>query len=137
MNLKSIFTTNAIISFCFGVGFMAIPGFILKIICLPTDSEGEYLTRFLGIMIFGLSVLVFKARNISDPIAIRAILTFLVLCYGLMLCFHVPGQLFFSKGNIMLWALDIVHVVFVGIYTSFLLKQEDELVDRIQIEEAI
>ena len=88
-------------------------------------------------MIFGLSVLVLKARNISDPVAIRAILTFLFICYGLMLCFHVPGQLFFGKGNIMLWAVDIIHVALAGIYASFLLREEDELVDRIQIKETI
>ena len=132
MKLKSVFTVNAILSFCFGVGFMAIPGFVLKIIGLPTDPEGEYLTRFLGIMIFGLSVLVFKARNISDPTALRAIISFLFICYGLMLCFHVPGQLFFGKGNIMLWSVDIIHVVLAGIYASFLFKREDELVERIQ-----
>ena len=133
MKLKSIFTVNAILSFCFGVGFMIIPGFVLKVIGMETDPEGLYLTRFLGIMIFGLSILVFMARKIDDPTAIRAILTFLFVCYGLMLCFHVPGQLFFGKGNIMLWVVDVIHVALAGIYASFLFKSEDELIERIQV----
>lgn len=85
-------------------------------------------------MIFGVSVLVFMACEVTDPTAIRAILAFLFVCYGLMLCFHVPGQLFFGKSNIMLWVVDVIHVALAGFYASFIFKGEDELIERIQVE---
>jgi hypothetical protein len=88
-------------------------------------------------MVFGLSILVFMARKVTDAEGIKAILSFLFACYILMLCFHVAGQLFFNKGNIMLWVVDILHISFALIYANFLFRSEGNLNQRNQIEKPV
>jgi len=123
MKVKPVFVVNSILAFLFGIGFMVIPAFLLNMIGFSIDADGPLLMRFFGILIFGISILTYSARNIEDSNARKSIILFLFVVYTLMPIFHIAGQVFFNKGNIMLWSVNVIHIAFAVIYAYFLFKK--------------
>ena len=88
MKIRPIFIVNSIIATVFGLGFMFIPDFLWSLLGFSTEADGPLAMRFFGIMVLGVGVLTFSARNAPDSISRKAIVLFLFTIYTLIPIFH-------------------------------------------------
>ncbi len=116
MKIRPIFIVNSIVATVFGLGFMFIPGFIFGLLGFSTEADGPLAMRFFGIMVLGVGVLTFSARNSPDNISRKAIVISLFTIYTLMPIFHFWTIFGLGKGNIMLWSVIVLHGIFAILY---------------------
>jgi len=127
MKLRNLFIVNAILAALFGVGFMVVPSFLFNLLGFSIEADGPLAMRYMGIMVFGVSVLTFSARNSEDSQARRAIVLSLIIIYSLLPIFHIGTQLFLGKGNIMLWGMNILHIAFAILYGIAYFRKTERL----------
>lgn len=113
--------TNSILAFVFGIGFMTIPDFILDLIGFSDEADGPLMGRFFGIVIFGIGILTYNARNKELAEIKQTIVLFLFFVYGVMDIFHF---IFADLTNLMLWSVILVHTIFAALYANFYFRRE-------------
>ena len=124
MKIKTVFLITSILSFLFGLGFLITPGFFCRMLDFAQEGDGPVAMRFAGILILGISILVFRARYSTDIRSLKIIATYLAATYSMMLIFHLVLQIFFNIGSILLWAVDALHLAFALYYWIFAVKAE-------------
>ena len=83
MNLKTVFTANAIVALVFGLSFMIIPGTVASLYGNGLTDAGLYVARLFGAVIFGYCILTWLARNAEESEARKAIVTSLFISWGI------------------------------------------------------
>jgi len=127
MKIRTLFSVNSILATFFGLGFMLIPDFLFNLLGFSTDADGPLAMRFFGIMVFGVGVLTFLARDSGDSQARRAIILALFVVYTLMPILHIGTQLVLGKGNLMLWGVNVLHIAFAIAYGYFFFRKKQDL----------
>jgi hypothetical protein len=122
MKIRPYFIVTSILATLFGLGFMFMPGFLTDMINFGTEGDGPLAMRFFGIMVLGLGVLTFRALDLEDPKAQKAIALPLSVVYTLMSIFHIWAIFTLGVGNLMLWSIVVLHAVFAVIYGIFAFK---------------
>src|SRR4030066_1066579 len=100
MKLKTLILIMAIFCLIWGAGFILLPLFFWSLYGLTLDVDGVYMSRQLGVVFFMLGMILWLARKVQDPVALRAIAAGLfignTIGLGAMLITH------FSAGTRML-----------------------------------
>ena len=121
--MKTLFIITFILALIFGLGFIFMPEFLLSMIGFSVDADGPLVARFFGILVFGISVLTFAARNSEYSIARQAIVLSLFVSYALMTVIHVLFFFAFNKGNMMLWSVIVIHALLSIAYGKFYFRK--------------
>jgi hypothetical protein len=127
MKIRTLFIANSILATFFGLGFMLIPDYLFNLLGFSTAADGPLAMRFFGIAVFGIGVLTFSARDSEDSQARRAIILMLFVVYSLMPILHIGVQLILGKGNLMLWGVNVIHIVFAMAYGYFFFRKKQDL----------
>jgi hypothetical protein len=122
MKIRPLFIVTSILATLFGLGFMFIPGFLTNLINFGIGGDGPLAMRFFGIMVLGVGVLTFSARDLEDLKAQKAIALPLFVIYTLMSIFHIWAIFALGVGNFMLWSIVVLHAVFAILYGIFTFK---------------
>jgi hypothetical protein len=87
INMRALFTVNAVIQFLFGAGFLLVPALVLGIFGAQTDATGLTLARVAGGAIISLGLISWLGKDIELPAAQDAI------GWGFTLAHFVAGVL--------------------------------------------
>ena len=119
LKLKYVFIVQSVIALLFGLGFMIIPNILLNSMGLPTPADIGEPIRFFGAMVFGLSIVLFAARNEPHSSLRQAIILMAIFSHLPQLIFHI---LFHPLNNFMVWNIIVLDVIFISLYTYFFIK---------------
>jgi hypothetical protein len=111
MKLKTLILIMAIFCLIWGAGFILLPLFFWSLYGLTLDVGGVYMSRQLGVVFFMLGMILWLARKVQDPVALRAITIGLFIGNTLGFVVALIGQ--FSAG--------ISFLGWVGVVSYFLL----------------
>ena len=122
---KLFFWITAVVAGAFGLAFIFVPQFMYELIGFSSDADGYLMVRFFGLMVLGVSILTFWARNSELSQTREAIILMLTVCYTLMTITHL--LVMFIRGpplltNVWLWIVVVLHLSLVGIYGYFLIR---------------
>ena len=111
MILKTLISIMAILCLIWGAGFILLPLFFWSLYGLTLDVDGVYMSRQLGVVFFMLGMILWLARKVQDPVALRAIAAGLFIGNTIGFVVALIGQ--FSAGiSVLGW---------VGVVSYFLL----------------
>jgi len=72
MTLRNWMSVKAVICVLFGVGFVILPGTLLSLYGISLDEAGIFITRLFGQAFILLGLLLWLARNTTEPSTQRA-----------------------------------------------------------------
>ena len=128
MKLKTVFTINYIIAFCFGVGFIFLPKFFMPLLGWSVAGDAPLVTRGVGIFIIGIGVLTYFTRDALKSEARRAIVLSLFAVYVLLTLYKVSWLLLFGiPFTLMQVLLYAIHVGLAAAYGYFLFGTPREI----------
>ena len=111
MNLRTVFTANAIVALVFGIVFLVVPGTGTGIYGAELSDAGLLVTRLFGAAVFGYSILTWLARNAEESEARKAIVTSLFIGWGIgfvvALIFQIQGVV-----NVYGWVNVAIYLLF-------------------------
>ncbi|MCA0233081.1 MAG: hypothetical protein LCH91_21620 [Bacteroidetes bacterium] len=113
MNLKTLFTVNAIVNFLFSIPMLIVPQFICEIYSSGDVllNEGTYsIIRHYGGLIFGLGIAFSLLRNVPYSNAIKSLMIGAIVANVLLAITHAISIL---KGidNAQAWGIVAIGVV--------------------------
>jgi hypothetical protein len=73
MRLSNLLVVAAAIAAIFGVALVVVPGPLLAIYAMTVDKTGTVVAQLFGSVLIGFAVLNWFARNVTDPVARRAV----------------------------------------------------------------
>ena len=73
MRPATVFLTAAVLALVFGLGFLLVPAMVLPVYGAPTDAATVLMSRFFGVALLHVGLLLYLLKDIRDPGAIRAI----------------------------------------------------------------
>jgi hypothetical protein len=73
MKLSNLLMVAAAIAAVFGVGFVVASGPLLSIYGITLDKAGTLVAQLFGALLIGMAILNWFARNVTDPVARRAV----------------------------------------------------------------
>ena len=66
MSYKLVFVLNAIVVLAFGVGYLVVPATVLRYFGTETTVPVQIVSRFFGSALFGLGLVLWFAKDITD-----------------------------------------------------------------------
>jgi hypothetical protein len=128
MKLKTVFTVNYILAFCFGTGFIFFPTFFLSLIGINVAGDAPLVARGLGVFVFGTSILTFFTRDAPKSEARRAIVLSLFGVQILAFIYNLSWVLLFGiPFNLMIALLLVIHAGLAAAYGFFLFGAPREI----------
>lgn len=73
MRPNTVFVTAAVLSLVFGLGFLLVPAVVLPVYGAPTDPATVLMSRFFGVALLHLGLLLYLLKDIRDLGSIRAL----------------------------------------------------------------
>jgi len=67
MKMRTLFIINAVIQFCFGVGFMFASAVLLGLFGTQTDTTGTTLAHVAGGVILSLAIISWLGKDVEGP----------------------------------------------------------------------
>ena len=74
MKLATFLSIVGVITILFGIGFVAAPAEVLAQYGAPADAHTIFMSRFFGVALINVGLLLWIARGISDALGRRAIM---------------------------------------------------------------
>lgn len=111
MNLKTLFTFNAIITLLFGLALALMPATMTATYGVTLSEAGLYITRLFGAVLIGNALLVWSAREAADSEARKSILFGIFVGDVIAFIFALSGQLT-GVVNVMGWGTVAVYLFF-------------------------
>ena len=65
MKMRTLFIVNAVVQFCFGIGFMFAPAVLLGLFGTHTDSTGTTLAHVAGGVILSLAIISWLGKDLE------------------------------------------------------------------------
>jgi hypothetical protein len=72
--LRGLFGLEAVVDVAFGVGLLTVPGMVLSLYAISTDTTGTFFARFAGATLVGFGLLAWMARGWSDRAQLRTLI---------------------------------------------------------------
>lgn len=72
MRPNTVFLTAAVLALVFGLGFLLVPAMVLPVYGAPTDPATVLMSRFFGVALFHVGLLLYFLKDVRDPASIRA-----------------------------------------------------------------
>ena len=116
LQAKYVFLMHTILAFIFGIGFLIAPEMNLDMMGYSTLGISAYLIQLFGSLVLLLGVQVFLIRNQPHSDFRQAVILSYIFGYTLMTILHFYGMLVLSIGNLMIWAVSIIHIIMIALY---------------------
>jgi len=123
MKLKKLFTLNALVALVFGSIHLLTPSLFWASFGISLDQNGILMAHSVGAEVLAFALLVWIARTVSDPRALRAISLACFTKWSLLLAVNLYAQLS-GLLNFMGWSNIALFVFFVSSYCYYLIKPE-------------
>ncbi len=122
---KIFFWITAVAASGFGLAFIFGPDFMYELLGYSSDADGYLMVRFFGIMVLGVGILTFWARNSELSQTREAIMLMLTIGYTLMTITHL--LVMFIRGpplltNVWLWIVVVLHISLTPVYGFFIIR---------------
>jgi hypothetical protein len=115
MTLRNLLVTTAVFGFVFGLGYLLVPGTIMKFFGTSTNASGELAARYFGGATLGLGLIAWLARarggEVAQEIVLPAFIVVFVIGFVLAVLGTITG-LFSGVG----W---LVVLIFLGLAAAF------------------
>jgi hypothetical protein len=118
MNLKNLFTVNAVIAGLFGLAFVLVPGPLTDLYDIELTDAGLYVGRLLGATFLMFSVLTWQSRDAQDSTARKAIVLALLVGFVVGFVVSLVGQLNDIVGALG-WTTVAIYLLFSVAYGYF------------------
>jgi hypothetical protein len=123
MRLKTLFTLNAVVALVFGSVHLLAPSLFWSTFGLTLNPNGILMARSVGAEVLAFALLVWMARSVADPKALRAISLACLTKWSLLLAVNLYAQLS-GLLNPMGWSNIVLFFLFVSGYAYFSIKPE-------------
>jgi hypothetical protein len=117
--LKYIFLINFVIMLLFSISFMFMPDAVLTSMGLAVYPDTGDPARFLGIMLFGMAIILFGVRNEPHSSMRQFVLLSLICSFGIMVVFHL---LLHPLSNFVVLFVIALDTIFAVLYAYFFVK---------------
>ena len=118
MNLKNLFTINAITAILFGLGFLLVPETVLSLYGLDLSAGGLIITQYLGTAFVGFAVLMWLQRTKEHTDARRAVVLGFLIHFAIGLVLSVISALS-GVMNALGWLNVVIYLFFTLGYGYF------------------
>lgn len=118
MKLSYLLIFNAVVALVYGISFVLIPATVLGLHGV-TPSPGTNLAgQFFGVTLIGIGLLVWFARNVTDPVARRAIVLAQLVAAVIGIIVALLGTLS-GVMNVLGWLAVVIYLVLALGYAYF------------------
>lgn len=118
MNLRNLFTINAVIAGLFGLAFVLVPGPLTDLYDAELSDAGLYVGRLLGAAFLMFAVVTWGSRDAQDSTARQAIILALFVGFVLGFVVSLVGQLN-NIVNALGWTTVAIYLLFSVAYGYF------------------
>jgi len=122
MNLRSLFTIHAAITFAAGIILIVSPDLIPSVVGIHLDASGYLIAYLLGAAELSLAALSCGGTTLTDAKALRVIVTALVTLHALSGILEIyaftQGLSAAIWGNVALRAIVIILFLYYGFYKT-------------------
>ncbi len=119
--MTTLFTVTFIVELIFGIGFIAVPDFLLGNFGVASTPDLILMARLFGSALLAFSTLLWYARSSKSTDLQKATIRSFFLYYLISTVFIVLGQLA-GVFNIMGWSMVVMHGGFLIWYATFAFK---------------
>lgn len=74
MKLNTVLTINAVATLLFGLAFLIAPETSIAMYGSTTDVTGQFMVRYAGSLLLGITIWTWSGRRVADPIFRRAMI---------------------------------------------------------------
>ena len=112
MSYRNILTLASIIAFIFGLGFMLMPGQLVRFYNVELQPPGALIAQLYGATLLSFGVLNWLARGFNDNTVQQAVLTANLVGDALGTIFALIGQLGGVPGvNALGWSTVLIYLL--------------------------
>ncbi len=102
MKLNTFMAITAVIALVFGLGFLLFPAQTIESYGVTLGEPGEWVGRYLGAALMGISVVTWRARNAEQGAALRAVVLGNLVLAALTLAVAILDMIY-GQGNALMW----------------------------------
>ena len=118
MNIRNLFTVNAIVAGLFGLAFVLAPGSFTELYGIELSDGGLYVGRLLGDAFLMFAVLTWQSRDAQDSTARQAIILALLVGFVVGFVVSLVGQ-FNNIVNSLGWTTVAIYLLLSVAYGYF------------------
>jgi hypothetical protein len=118
MNIRNLFTVNAIVAGLFGLAFVLVPGPLTELYGIELHDGGLYVGRLLGAAFLMFAVLTWQSRDAQDSTARQAIILALLVGFVVGFVVSLVGQIN-NIANALGWTTVAIYLLFSVAYGYF------------------
>lgn len=74
MKLNTVLTINAVATLLFGLAFLSVPEASMAMYGSTTDATGQFMARYAGSLLLGITIWTWSGRRVTDPTFRRAMI---------------------------------------------------------------
>lgn len=116
--MGTLFTVTFVVELIFGIGFIAVPGFLLGNFGVASTPELIFMARLFGSALLAFSTLLWYARGSKSTDLRKAAVRSFFLYFLVSTIFIVLAQLA-GLFNIMGWSMAVMHGGFLIWYATY------------------
>lgn len=121
--MKTFLLIAAIICFVFGVGMVVLPYQVVSIYGTQLDVSGQFMARYFGSALLGLTVLFFLMRSASSLGSLIKAGLLAGFVWGVFLLIVSIWDTFAGTHNALVWLNVVLGVVFTAGFGYFYLRR--------------
>lgn len=118
MNLRTMFTINAIVAVLIGLALLLIPGSYTELYDVQLDDAGLFMARLLGSVFLMTAIVAWQSRFAEDSLARQAIVQGYFAGFALSFVVSLVGQLN-GIANALGWTTVAINLLFALAYAYF------------------
>ena len=120
MKIKHLLIFNAIVAIVYGLGELLIPATMFSMHGITYSAGASLMAQYFGALLIGTGLLVWIARNVTDPEALWAIILAYFICDLIGLIVSLVGTVSGVMNN-MGWVAVFVYLLLTLGYGYFLI----------------
>jgi hypothetical protein len=111
MKLSMFLSIVGVVAILFGIGFVLAPAQVLAQYGITADQSVAFISRFFGVALINVGLIVWFARNIIDPLGRRSIVLAGLIADILGLLVALQGQID-GLANALGWSTVLIYGLF-------------------------
>ena len=124
MNLRTLFSINAIVAGLFGLAFVLVPGPLTELYGIKLSPGGLYVGRLLGAAFLMFAVVTWRSRDALDSTARQAIILALLVGFVIGFVVSLVGQVN-EIVNELGWTTVAIYLLFSVAYGYFQFRKPE------------
>ena len=111
MKLPTFLSVVGVVSILFGIGFVAVPAEVLAQYGIAPEPHTIFMSRFFGVALIDVGLLVWLARNIVDALGRHAIVLSGLIATVIGFLVALNGQMN-GLANALGWSTVVIYALF-------------------------